>query len=320
MSDQLVHCTIGAVSVSVRSDRSLFLDEFLSLYAPYRCESVPETSLEVVVQSRKRYPWQRSRYTVRGHQEHAFDVRRRSEVLPHMEWMINWQVIRHRDDFVQLHAATVVCDRKALILAGDPGSGKSTLTAGMLARGWSYLCDEFALIDPQTLDTHPFPRALCMKEPSFPVIDRLGLRLQRKTPYHKPTKGRVAFLDPLDVRPDVVAEPAPVGWVVFPRYVKGARPALEPIARAEAAYDLAKQCFNLQKHGGRALEVLAALVRDAACYRLVSGDIEETCDLLEDMSRSHALPRGPRVAVTLDTSTGRPPSPRPAVGPCLSTA
>ena len=31
-------------------------------------------------------------------------------------------------------------------LMGDNGAGKSTLAAGLVARGWTYMCDEFALI------------------------------------------------------------------------------------------------------------------------------------------------------------------------------
>ncbi len=209
MSNAPLHFSIGAVNISLRSDCCSFTEEYLSLYAPYRRASAGAESLGIEIRAGHRFPWRRGPYTLSSTGVDAFQVRRRCEVLPHLEWLINWRIIHQRDDFVLLHAASLTRDGRAVILAGDPGSGKSTLTAGLLARGWSYLCDEFALIDPRTLNTHPFPRALCMKEPSFPVIDRLGLRLQRKTPSHKPTKGRVAFLDPLDVRPDVVAEPAP---------------------------------------------------------------------------------------------------------------
>ena len=99
----------------------------------------------------------------------------------------------------------------------------------MLRRGWSYLCDEFELIDPVTGQVQPYPRALCIKEGSFSVIERLGIPLCRKTSYQKPTKGRVAFLNPLDVRADVVGNAAPVRWVVVSRYVSDATPTLRPI-------------------------------------------------------------------------------------------
>ena len=115
------------------------------------------------------------------------------------------------------------------------------------------------------------------------MIDRLGLRLCKKTPYHKPTKGRVAFLNPLDVRPDVVGAPSPVRWVVFPKYTAGATPALEPISKAQAVFDILRQCFNFKAYKARALDIVTGMVRDAACYRLTSGDIHVTCDLIQDL-------------------------------------
>jgi len=208
-------------------------------------------------------------------------VQHRNEVLPHLEWMVNWQVIRQRQAYALIHAATVEMDGQALILPGEPGSGKSTLTAGLLARGWSYLCDEFALIDPKTLIVAPFPRALCIKQQSFPIIARLGLPLHRARRYHKAAKGRVAFLKPLDVRPNAEGRHSRIRWVVFPKYVAGAEPSLATLSRSRAAFELAGQCFNLPVHQGRAVAALAKVARDADCYRLTAGDLEATCDLLE---------------------------------------
>ena len=311
MRNRQEHFSIGAVTVSLRSDCRWCTDEYLSLYAPYARNSVNGQAIEVEIRSEHRFPWRRGPYTIRSPRSkvqsprsevqspctadlrpwtfdlrpgvEGFKVSHRHEVLPHLEWFINWRIIRTRDEYVQLHASSLEVGGRALILPGNPGCGKSTLTAGLLARDWSYLCDEFALIDPVTRQIHPFPRALCMKEPSFAVVDRLGLRLSRQTPYHKATKGRVAFLNPLDVRTDVVGQPSPVRWVVFPNYVPGASPTLEPMTRSQAAYELARQCFNFRAHEGRAVDVLADVVRGAKCYQLTAGDIDSTCDLIESV-------------------------------------
>jgi hypothetical protein len=45
---------------------------------------------------------------------------------------------------VAWHAATAVRDGQAVILAGDSATGKSTLLAALLARGWAMLGDEVA--------------------------------------------------------------------------------------------------------------------------------------------------------------------------------
>ena len=122
-----------------------------------------------------------------------------------------------------------------------------------------------------------------MKEASFPVVDRLGLRMSRKTPYQKTAKGRVAFLNPLDVRADVVGKPSPVRWVVFPKYVPDAPPALQRMTRSDGAYELARQCFNARVFEARAVHILNNVIRGAECYRLRSGEISATCQLLEKL-------------------------------------
>ncbi|MHC4695355.1 MAG: hypothetical protein ACYTFA_01285 [Planctomycetota bacterium] len=276
--------SIGVVNVTLRSECRRFVREYRSLYAPFNCSAWEPGGVDVEIRPYRRYPWPRGPYTLRSSQAPDFQVQRRYEVLPHLEWYINWQIIQTRHDYVQLHASSIELDGHAMILPGDPGSGKSTLTAGLLARGWSYLCDEFALLDPWARMVHPYPRALCIKEPSFGVIEHLDLPLCRRTPYHKATKGRVAFLNPLEVDANIVGRPSPVCWVVFPRYVRGARPTLVPMARSQAAYLLARQCFNIRVDQTRALASLSAVARSADCYELVAGDIDATCDLVESLA------------------------------------
>lgn len=288
MQNRQHHYSVGAINVSLRSDCPSFVEEYASLYRAYARESAGDNPIDIRISSRHRFPWRRGPFVIHSEGEDGFEVARRFEVLPHLEWIINWQIIHRCSDFVQLHASTVTWEGGALLLPGQPGSGKSTLTAGLIARGWSYLCDEFGLIDPRTRRVEPFPRALCIKEPSFPVIDGLGLPLHRKTPYYKPTKGRVAFLNPLDVRADVVGAPSLVRWVAFPKYVAGADPALEPMTRAEAAYELSRQCFNFQRYKQRAVETLTAVVRGAECFRLTAGEIGATCDLMQDLVSGRA--------------------------------
>ena len=277
--------SIGAVSISLRSDCPSFIAEYRSLYAPYSRSSAEQHTIDVEIRSHRRFPWPRGPYTLTSNDGLRFEVANRFEVLPHLEWFINWHIIRNRSDFVQIHASSLEMDGRGVLLPGDPGCGKSTLTAGLLASGWSYLCDEFALIDAATLMIHPYPRALCMKEPSFPVVDRLGLPLHRKTPYRKATKGRVAFLNPLDVGAHVVGRPSRVRWVIFPKYVAGAQPLLTPMTRSQAAYELTRQCFNFHAYEARAVGVLADVIRGASCYRLISGEIKATCDLMEQLVR-----------------------------------
>lgn len=76
------------------------------------------------------------------------------------EWGLNWVVAQNAHQFLVIHAAVVERHGRALIFPGAPGSGKSTLCAALLSRGWRLLSDEMALISRQNGEVTPFFRVL----------------------------------------------------------------------------------------------------------------------------------------------------------------
>jgi HprK-related kinase A len=280
---------IGAIDVSIVGDLPDALDDFTALYEharqPVSEPAAADASLIHMEIRSGRSGWlARRSHAVLGDGRKLWTAQRPNEVLPYLEWGINYRVIARRQEFLQLHAATLARNGAGLILAADSGSGKSTLTAAMLARGWQYLSDEFALIEPATCVLHPFPKALCIKAGSFDLMRRLNLPLWRNRHYVKAIKGTVGYIRPHDIRPDVVSVPVPVRHVIFPQYIEGARPVLRPVPRAQAAFLLAGCAFNRGRFDQQAIPVIKSLVRDAECYRLEIGRPDETCDLLETMT------------------------------------
>jgi HprK-related kinase A len=226
------------------------------------------------------------RFTVFGDGHVMFKDCRAEEVLPYLEWGISWRLTECLPQFLQIHAAVLARSGQGIILAGISGAGKSTLAAGLLARRWRYLSDEFALIEPNTLRVHAFPKALCIKSGSFGVVEELGLPLWRRRTYFKARKGRVGYINPAETGAGVDSRPTPVRLVVFPRYLENVSPRLRPMSRAEAAFQLASCAFNRNTHGQQTLSILSRLLRRAECYRLDAGPIRETCRLLDSLVTS----------------------------------
>ena len=62
------------------------------------------------------------------------------QAFPLLEWGLNWRVAAHAHQFLIVHAAVIV-KAAGRILPAPPGSGKSTLCAGLISRGWRLLSD-----------------------------------------------------------------------------------------------------------------------------------------------------------------------------------
>jgi len=62
--------------------------------------------------------------------------------------------IAARPDLLWIHAGVVAYASRALLFSAASGQGKSTLVAELLARGWGYLSDEIAPVDPVSGNAH----------------------------------------------------------------------------------------------------------------------------------------------------------------------
>ena len=267
--------------MELRSALAEAAEDFAILYHGWLRAAAASRTIRVEVTTSGGSFLGRRRFAVAGDGEELFRGLKPEEVLPYIEWEINYRLIATRPEYLQLHAATLAHGGNGVLLVGNSGCGKSTLTAALAARGWGYLCDEFALIDPDTLHLHGFPKALCIKAGSFDLLEQRGLPLWRRRPYVKVFKGRVGYISPHDV--NVAEGDVPIRLIVFPRYTGGERTAAYPVLGSEAAFSLAANAFNRSAFGDRVVSMLGEIVRGARCLTLETGDIEETGDLLESL-------------------------------------
>jgi HprK-related kinase A len=208
--------------------------------------------------------------------------------LPHasamLEWGLNWCISTYCHQYIIIHAAVVERLGRAIVLPAPPGSGKSTLCAGLVQRGWRLLSDELTLIDPTTGELVPLARPVSLKNRSIEVIKAFAPNAVFGPLTRDTVKGTVAHMMPPAESVHRSGERARLGWIVFPRYVAGSATQPSRLPRGEAMMALIDNAFNYHLHGLEGFDCLCTLVSGADCLRFEYGDLESACAFFNDMA------------------------------------
>jgi HprK-related kinase A len=202
---------------------------------------------------------------------------------PLFEWGLNWCVSNRAYQYLIVHAGVVERGGRALLLPARPGSGKSTLTAGLVHRGFRLLSDEQALIRPEDGRIVPVPRPIALKNESIAVVKALGPELVFGPTFHDTQKGDVTHLRALEDSVKRAAETALPGFVVFPKFVRGGSHVLEPVAKAAAMMELVDNSINYGILGSVGYRALTRLVDEAVCLALDYEDLSRALDGLKHL-------------------------------------
>ena len=183
-----------------------------------------------------------------------------------LEWGLNWCVAGHAHHYLMLHAAVLEKNGRAVVLPGDPGAGKSTLTAALMLSGWRLLSDEITLVDRDDGLLVGLARPVSLKNASIDVIRQAFPDAVIGAPAHDTHKGTVAHVRPSADSVARVGEKARPAWVVFPRWRQDATARLSPHSRADAFLHTASHAFNYSLLGGLGFELNAALIDACECH------------------------------------------------------
>ena len=196
--------------------------------------------------------------------------------MRHLLWHINQAVLRGDLDHLLVHAsAAVTDDGSAIVLPGNMNAGKSTTVAALVRRGFAYLTDEMAAIDPATGRIDPYPRPVNLGRGSWTLLPEL-----QPTDWspEQPCPADLWHVDPRSM--GRLGQPCAVGHIVAPQFEEGAAPTLVPISPAEGAELLYHHAFNAKGLGRRGFSAVVAAATRSSCARLVSGELEGSVTLI----------------------------------------
>lgn len=202
-----------------------------------------------------------------------------SELLAALWWSVNQAVGKVYGKLV-LHAGAVADPGTgaAVLLVAPMEAGKSTLTTGLVRRGFSYLTDEAAIVDPETLAVVPYPKPLTLDRGSWEVFPDLRPDLPEAL---APLAHNQWYLAPERIRPGCVGAVAPVRLVLFVSWSRDAPAAeLEAVRAPDVVFTLAQEAFNFADLGKQAFEITTRLAREAPAYRLRYSDMDAAHDAI----------------------------------------
>lgn len=207
-----------------------------------------------------------------------------AQAFPFFEWGLNWCISSYSHQFLIIHAAVVEKKGKALILPGSPGSGKSTLCAALINKGWRLLSDELTLVDCQTGHIIPVPRPVSLKNESIELIASTYPRNEFSPVVHDTLKGSVSLMRPPATAISRAEEVALPWLVVFPKYQQQSSLELSPLHKAEAFMKLADLSFNYSVLGEEGFQVMAKLVEGCHVYDFIyDGNFDQASACFEQL-------------------------------------
>jgi HprK-related kinase A len=278
----------GPFNVKIRSDLATFASLAHWLYQFYPL-ALPEAIIDFHVQiarpkGLRRWLRPQCCFSLDGHT--LFAPYPQAHAFPALEWGINWSVATRAHHFLMLHAAVVERGGQAMLLPAWPGHGKSTLCTALIYSGWRLLSDEFGLVLPENGLLLPLPRLIPLKNQSIDVIARFRPEAIIGPRFFGTRKGTVAHVRPPENSILRAQEPAKPRWLVFPRWVAGAKLSLTPIPKSQAFLLVATNSFNYEVLDETAFRLVSAIAQACDCYTLVYSELEEAVSALGELADS----------------------------------
>jgi len=207
-------------------------------------------------------------------EDHAF---------PLLEWSMNWCIAMHAHHFLLLHAAVIEKEGCAVVMPAPPGSGKSTLCAGLVHRGWRLLSDELALISLADASITPLGRPISLKNQSIDVMRSFVPDAVFSQVVHDTSKGSVSLLKVPSAHIERIHETAQPRWVVFPKYIAGTPAQMSPRSKANSMLELGRNSFNYMVLGLKGFEVLSKVIDASDCYDFQYSQLDDAVAIFDEM-------------------------------------
>ncbi len=170
------------------------------------------------------------------------------------------------DGGLVLHAAAVSRDGVGMMLPGQTGAGKTTLSAWLIHSGMNYLTDELVYVAQGSSALHAFTRPLNIKLGSLDVI---GERFSLDTDSDEMLACSYATLVPHRlINPEHRQEVPRLRVVIFPQFRCEGEFSLQRLSKAQTGMRLMECLVNARNLPGHGFGEVTRLARSVRAYAL----------------------------------------------------
>lgn len=192
-------------------------------------------------------------------------------VLLQLEWRMVVAGMNHAEGCGIFHAGVLTRGEATVLIQGESGAGKTTLTLGLIARGWLPLSDDAAIVDARTLGLRVFPRCFHVEHPDE--------RPPEARPHLEPVAAVEGHARPLSWGAEGRRPTAIITVVRDPKQPS----SLTPLLRAQAAGALLAGSIRTRMNGSQVADLAARVAASVRyCGRLNNSDLSTALDLIEE--------------------------------------
>jgi len=203
-----------------------------------------------------------------------------TQVLPRVQDYIRISYYRSTDYLISLHSGALYFNKIPLIMPASSGSGKSTLSTYLMhQKGFEFLTDEVVMIDK---DSHiwPIPLAITIKEGSWKVLESYDISLKH-LPIHKRFDGQsLNFLPPVNIATQSLS--LKDGYLIFPKYSKGAATELKPLSTLEALNIITTSGYEVfDSYDEKTIELWVKTLENLNKYSITYSNLKDAKEHIE---------------------------------------
>ena len=191
----------------------------------------------------------------------TFKALSRDDALLHLSEIVVRRLAEHVDTGVSLHSGVVGWNGRSVLIPGNSGAGKSSLTAWFVHKGFDYVTDELAVLNGEAIVG--FPRSLMLRSGAdtavsqFPRFADFAMRQAGSALMIQPENPAIARLGDLQC-----------GLIIFPAFKRDVSLAIELISPAKACIRLATCSGNTHRLAHGWFAALNSLVRRVPAVEL----------------------------------------------------